>query len=412
MVYRGYYVSRHCSSLSLHLLGDLTCQTRWGQKPALLATRPDPVLQRETMLLLRKQPGDSSALPGWTTAANTAILKLMNKHSVTSEDVARLANVSQSAVSRTFSPGASVSKETRGRVLEAAKILGYRPNVIARAMISGRSRLIAVLVAYLDNQFYPVVLEQLSRALQERDYQVLLFMTDPGNQDQVVQKMLQYQVEGIVMASATLSSSLARECANTGTPVVMFNRYVPSSPTSSVTSDNIEGARQLAHFLVEGGHRRIAFIAGQEDSSTSRDREAGFYKGLAERGLTLFGRTVGGYNFEGAAAAARELMAARERPDAIFVANDHMAFSVMDVLRGELKLRIPEDISVVGYDDVPEASWGGYNLTTVTQPSTEMVEATVAILLDQVEQREVVRSAAVLPARLVVRGSARLPKAS
>jgi DNA-binding LacI/PurR family transcriptional regulator len=334
----------------------------------------------------------------------------MNKHSVTSGDVARLANVSQSAVSRTFSPGGSVSEETRARVLEAAKTLGYRPNVIARAMISGRSRLIAIMVAYLDNQFYPVVLEQMSRALQERGYQVLLFMTDTGNQDQVVQKMLQYQVEGIVMASATLSSSLARECADTGTPVVMFNRYVPSSPTSSVTSDNIEGARQLAHFLIAGGHRRIAFIAGQEDSSTSRDREAGFYTGLAERGMTLAGRAVGGYSFEGAAAAARALLSGRDRPDAVFVANDHMAFSVMDVVRGELRLRIPEDISIVGYDDVPEAGWTGYNLTTVSQPSAAMVDATVTILLDQVEQREVSRRAAVLPARLVVRGSARLPK--
>ncbi len=334
----------------------------------------------------------------------------MAKGSVTSGDVARRANVSQSAVSRAFSPGASVSDQTRKRVLDAAKELGYRPNAIARAMISGRSRLIAILVAYLDNQFYPVVLEQMSRALQDRGYQVLLFMTDPGNQDQVVQKMLQYQVEGIVMASATLSSSLARECASTGTPVVLFNRYVPSSPTSSVTSDNIEGARQLAHFLDAGGHRRIVFIAGHEDSSTSRDREAGFHKGLAECGRALFGRSVGGYSFDGAARAARELFGGRDRPDAVFVANDHMAFSVMDVLRGELKLRIPEDVSVVGYDDVPEAGWAGYNLTTVTQPSGPMVEAAVSILIEQVENRVVDKRAAVLPARLVVRGSARLPR--
>ncbi len=332
------------------------------------------------------------------------------KSSVTSGDVARLANVSQSAVSRTFSPGASVSEQTRQVVLDAAKELGYRPNALARAMISGRSRLIAILVAYLDNQFYPLVLEQMSRALQDRGYQVLLFMTDPGNQDQVVQKMLQYQVEGIVMASATLSSSLARECASTGTPVVMFNRYVPSSPTSSVTSDNIEGARLLAHFLVKGGHRKIAFVAGNEDSSTSRDREAGFHKGLAECGITLFRRAVGGYSFEGASAAARELFNVRERPDAVFVANDHMAFAVMDVLRSELGLRIPQDISLVAYDDVPEASWAGYNLTTVSQPCGPMVEATVSILIEQVENRVVEKRAAVLPARLVIRGSARLPK--
>ena len=333
----------------------------------------------------------------------------MAKDSVTSGDVARLAQVSQSAVSRTFSPGASVSEQTRLRVLSAAKQLGYRPNALARAMISGRSRLIAILVAYLDNQFYPLVLEQMSRALQERGYHVLLFMTDPGDQDGVVQKMLQYQVEGIVMASATLSSGLARECDRTGTPVVLFNRYVPSLPTSSVTSDNIEGGRLLAHFLAQGGHVRIAFITGHEDSSTSRDREAGFCKGLAECGMTLFGRIVGNYTFDGAAAAARQLFAQKRQPDAVFAANDHMAFSVMDVLRGEYRLRIPEDVSVVGYDDVPEASWGGYGLTTVAQPCLPMVEAAVSILLEQVERRAVHRRAAVLPARLVIRSSARLP---
>lgn len=331
----------------------------------------------------------------------------MGKATVTSNDVARLAKVSQSAVSRTFSDGGSVSVDMRARVLQAAAKLGYRPNVLARAVISGRSRLIAILVAYLDNHFYPLVLEQLCRAFQDQGYQVLLFMTDTGRQDKVVQTMLQYQVQGIVMASATMSSGLARECTRTGTPVVLFNRYVPSLPVSSVTSDNIEGGRQLAHFLADGGHRRIAFIAGQEDSSTSRDREAGFYKGLAERGLTVWHRAVGGYTVDGAAEATREIFAG-DPPDAIFAANDHMAFTVIDVLRGAFGLRVPEDISVVGYDDVPEAAWAGYNLTTVSQPATAMVDATVAIMLEQVTNNAVQRRAAVLPCALVVRGSARL----
>ncbi len=334
----------------------------------------------------------------------------MKRPKVTSGDVAKLAQVSQSAVSRSFSQDASVSADTRAKVLKAARKLGYRPNVIARAMISGRSRLIAVLVAYLDNQFYPIVIEQLSRALQERGFHVLLFMTDTGNQDSVVQQMMGYQVEGIVMASAELSSTLARECAQTGIPVVLFNRYAPSSPASSVTSDNIEGGRLLAHFLVEGGHKRIAFIAGSEDSSTNRDREAGFYRGLAESGHTVWARAVGHYSFEGAAEATRQLCASKIKPDAIFVANDHMAFSVMDVLRNELKLRIPNDISIVGYDDVPEASWGGYNLTTIKQPSSQMIDATISILMEQIERESVSRRAAVLPAELIIRQSARLPK--
>jgi DNA-binding LacI/PurR family transcriptional regulator len=333
-----------------------------------------------------------------------------NKVPVTSGDVAKLAKVSQSAVSRALTPGASVSDKTREKVLKAANALGYRPNALARAMISGRSRLIAMLVAYLDNQFYPIVLEQISRALQGEGYQVLLFMTDPGKQDEVVQKILQYQVDGIVMASATLSSTLARECANTGIPVVMFNRYVATSPASSVTSDNIEGGRLIGDFLVRGGHERIAFIAGAEDSSTNRDREAGFYQGLAQHGVTLFAHAVGGYSFEGAARAARSLMDLKRRPDAIFAANDQMAFSVIDVIRSEYGLKVPHDISIIGYDDVPQASWKGYDLTTVSQPYLQMVEQTVKILIEQIENKIVKKRAAVLPIKLIIRGSAKVPK--
>ena len=333
----------------------------------------------------------------------------MTKEAVTSEDVARRANVSQSAVSRTFTPGASVSKATKERVLKAARELGYRPNALARAMISGRSRLIAVLVAYLDNQFYPIVLEQLTRALQEQDFQVLLFMTDPGNQDQMVLKMLQYQVEGIVMASATMSSSLARECADTGIPVVLFNRYVPSSPASSVTSDNLEGGTVLGRLLVAAGHERIAFIAGAEDSSTNRDREAGFQRGLAESGRSIWRRASGDYSFKGAARAARQLFEGAQGPDAIFVANDHMAFSVMDVIRNEMGLGVPTDVSIVGYDDVPEAGWGGYRLTSVRQPSDRMIEETVGILMQQIEARKVQKENIVIPAEIAIRASARLP---
>ncbi|NRB29070.1 MAG: LacI family DNA-binding transcriptional regulator [Rhizobiaceae bacterium] len=340
----------------------------------------------------------------------------MAKPTVTSADVARAAHVSQSAVSRTFTRGASVSEDTRRKVLQAADELGYRPNALARSLISGKSGIIGVLVAYLDNQFYPVVIEKLSRSLQEKGYRVLLFMTDQGDQDAVVKDMLQYQVEGVVMASAHLSSKLAQQCANNGIPVVLFNRYIATSPANSVTSDNLEGGRLVANFLVDGGHERISFIAGFEDSSTNRDREAGFYKGLAERGVVCFSRGVGAYTQAGAAQAARDLFngesgeGSGERPDAVFVANDHMAFAVMDVLRTEFGLNIPEDVSVVGYDDVPQAVWKAYDLTTVEQPSGQMIDATVDILLDQIANPDATRKAAVIPARLVVRSSARIGK--
>ncbi|MEZ5535642.1 MAG: LacI family DNA-binding transcriptional regulator [Thiolinea sp.] len=331
----------------------------------------------------------------------------MAKTSVTSTDVAKLANVSQSAVSRTFTPGASVSEETRDKVLAAAQQLGYRPNKLARSLISGRSRIVGLVVAYLENHFYPLVIERLSRDLQSHGYHVLLFMTEPGKQDEVIQEILQYQIDGVVLASVTLSSHIAEECAALGVPVVLFNRYIPDAQASSVTSDNVAGGYQLARFFAEKGYQRIAYIAGHENSSTNQDREQGFTQGLAESGLKIYRREVGRYLFEEAAEAARRLLAAGDYPDAVFIANDHMAFAVMDVIRGEFGLRIPEDIAVAGYDNVPEAGWAAYDLTTVEQPVAEMVTAAVEILLEQMEHKVVQPVHRVSPARLVVRGSVR-----
>ncbi len=140
-----------------------------------------------------------------------------------------------------------------------------------------------------------------------------------------------------------------------------------------MTSDNHHGGRKLAEFLLAGGHQRIAHIAGWEGASTQQDREAGFLQGLAQGGASLYARAVGNFNFETARSAAREMFAGPDRPDAVFVANDHMAFAVMDVLRFELGLTVPQDVSVVGYDDVALSAWSSYDLTTVRQPSNRMV---------------------------------------
>lgn len=166
--------------------------------------------------------------------------------SVTSLDVARLAQVSQSAVSRTFTPGASVSEATRVKVEEAARKLGYRPNAIARTLITRRSRIIGVVMSYLENQFYPVVLEKLSQRLQRDGYHVLLFIADTRQTDAVLAEILQYQVDGMVMASTSMSSALALRCEEAGIPVVLFNRVSSGSGNaSSVTTDTLNQIREI-----------------------------------------------------------------------------------------------------------------------------------------------------------------------
>ena len=336
----------------------------------------------------------------------------MAQDKVTSVDVARLAGVSQSAVSRYFTPGSSVSKKTAEKVREAAKTLGYRPNILARSLITGRSRMIGLVVAYLENYFYPEALEKLSTALQAEGYHVLVFMASQtaGNIDDVLAEILDYQVDGIIMASAALSSELSTRCQAAGVPVVLFNRRQDDPSLTAIGSDNVAGARALADFLIAAGHERIAHIAGWEGASTQRDREAGFREGLAAAGRELYARELGNFEPETAREAARRMFDRPERPDAVFVANDHMAFFVMDVLRFELGLSVPDDVSVVGFDDVPPAAWPAYSLTTVRQRANRMVEETVSALLELIENPGADPKQIALEAPLIVRKSARKPE--
>jgi DNA-binding LacI/PurR family transcriptional regulator len=222
---------------------------------------------------------------------------------------------------------------------------------------------------------------------------------------------MQYRVDGIILASTSLSSELAEECETAGIPVVLFNRTTEKDVASSVTTKNFEGGRLLGEFLIAGGHRTFGYIAGLTNSSTNRDRLAGFREALGRHGIDEIEIRTGNYNRADAEAAARELLSLPRRPEAIFVANDHMAVAVMDVARYEFGLSIPADLSIVGYDDVGPARWPSYGITSVTQPIGGMVEATVDILMDQIASGEIEALHRVIAGELIVRTSARAPKA-
>lgn len=334
------------------------------------------------------------------------------KSSPTAQDVAQLAQVSQSAVSRTFTPGASVSEKTKSKVLAAAEKIGYRPNALARSLSTNQSKIIALVMSYLENQFYPLVIEHLSQELQKQGYHVLLFIGETNNfdADAVLLNILQYQVDGIIMASATLSPTLAKNCAKSGVPVVLFNRISEigksSSNTSSVTSNNYEGGAIAARTLIDRGYKKIAFMAGLENSSTSIERERGFQDELGKAGLTIYRRAIGNYDFNAAKKATHELLKKPGIPDAIFVANDHMAIAAMDVIRHELNMEIPKDIGIIGFDDIPQAAWDSYRLTTVAQPLKRMVDATVDLLIQQI-QTKIKSEQVVIPCDLIDRDTLR-----
>jgi DNA-binding LacI/PurR family transcriptional regulator len=336
--------------------------------------------------------------------------RLMATKKVTSLEVAKLAGVSQSAVSRVFTPGASASKKTNEKVLSAAAELGYRPNILARSLITGKSRIIGLVVSHLDNYFYPEALELLSNALQKKGYHVLVFMASKtsGNIDDVVDEILDYQVDAIILASIAMSSNLTNRCVAAGVPVMLFNRGQDDDRFSTVTSDNFLGGQKVARFLIAGGHKRIGYIAGWEGASTQHDREAGFIEELKQHGSSLYAREVGNFNQDEARQATRKMFSKKEIPDAVFVASDDMAFAVMDVIRFELGLKIPEQVSVVGYDDVPVASWPAYDLTTVRQPANRMVAETVSIILECIENPETKSLRIEIDGPLILRGSAKI----
>ena len=330
---------------------------------------------------------------------------------ITSLEVAKLAGVSQSAVSRVFTKGASASAVTVQKVKKAADKLGYRPNVLARAMITGKSHIIGLVVAYLDNQFYPEALERLSNALQAKGYHILIF-TAPNsidNIESVVRDLMDYQVDGIIAASVSMSSSLAALCTKAGIPVVLFNRGQPGSGLSAVTSANVKGGYRATQALIDAGHSRIAHIAGWNGSLTGTDRQQGFENAIANAQLLPFAIVDGMYDRDIAADAARRLMSSTTRPDAIFVGNDHMAFAVIDAIRF-LGFTIPNDVSIIGYDDVPLAAWAAYDLTTVRQPVNRMVEAAVTTLLNQIEGDETYLQTIEIEGPLIQRGSSRPAK--
>ncbi len=327
---------------------------------------------------------------------------------VTSFDVARLAGVSQSTVSRSFSFESRVSQKTREKVLAAAKQLGYKPDAIARSLSTQQSNIIGIVMADITSPFYPYVLAKFSSQLQDQGRQVLLFNAAPDQEvDDILPLVLQYRVDALIITSATISSAVADECAQSGSPVILFNRYVLGANASAVCCDNVEGGRMVANFLLDTGHKKLAYISGKQDTSTNIDRKKGFADRLRERGYINWWLEQGEYTYESGYEAAKRLLQQDDPPDAIFCANDIMALGAMDAARFEVEIRVPEELSIVGFDDIPPAAWPPYSLTTIRQPVNQMIEATFELLFERLENPELGPAFKLIPGLLIQRNSTR-----
>lgn len=306
------------------------------------------------------------------------------KSRVTSIDVAARAGVSQSAVSRAFTPGSSVSETTRRKVYQAARALNYVPNSIARSLITARSNIVAMVVGDMHNPFYNLVLDEFSRVLQEQGKHVLVFRVASGSEvDDALIQVLQYQVDGIIVTSAQVSSKMAVLCLERGIPVVMFNRYIEGLQTDNVCCDNFEGGQIAARALLSSGGTRFALIAGEPGASTNLDRVKGFLSALEDAGIRSDSVPTlrGNYTYEGGFDASLSLFASRDdAPDALFCTNDIMALGALDALRFRLGFNVPGDVMVVGFDDIPDADRECYRLTTVRQPLEQMITRTMRLM--------------------------------
>lgn len=329
--------------------------------------------------------------------------------SITSHDVARAAGVSQSVVSRAFQPNGKIAVKTREKVLEVARELGYTPNAFARTLVQQRTQIVGVLMARIDNHFYPKVLEDFTAQLWEAGRQVMYFGIDDGQDvNTVLQMALQYRVEAMVVASITLSSHMAEIFSEAGIPVVLFNRSLSTAHSKAdvyaVSCDNVHGGALAADAFLDAGHGRCAFIGGSLDTSTNQNRKTGFMDALRRRGAELSYAVEKEYSYAWGRSAARYLLTQDSPPDAIFCASDLIALGALDTARAELALRVPEDVAVIGFDDIEAAGWLGYQLTTVRQPIDLMLAETLVIITgNRKEKTEQVT----LPVTLIFRSTTR-----
>ncbi len=325
-----------------------------------------------------------------------------------STDVARLAGVSQSAVSRAFSDGAAIASATRAKVHAAAAELGYRPNALARSLITRRTNMVALMTGDMSNPHYARTINAFSLGCQARGLHVLLFsLTDGANVEEAVEEVLKYRIDGVILISAALSADVGDACAKVGVPVVLYNRYVRQPNVSSVRIENFEGGSRVADLLIDEGHERLGFIAGSRIDPTSGDREAGFTHRVAERGAEIIARVEGSFDFASGRSGFHAIWSGTTPPTAIFCASDLMALGAMDAARIDLALRIPDAVSIAGFDDLPEAAWPSYGLTTIRQPVEAMVEEALDLLMTRVESASAAPQTVLIPGELVIRTSTR-----
>ncbi|MCX7888939.1 MAG: LacI family transcriptional regulator [Rhodobacteraceae bacterium] len=306
---------------------------------------------------------------------------------VTLKDVAERAGVSRSAVSRTFTPGASVSARTRAKVEKAARELGYLPSALARGLTTGRTKLIGLVSDNFRNPAFLEIFDLFTRGLQDRGLRPLLVnLSDETDPTHSVRLLRQYSADAVIVASSTLGSAFVRRFTEAGLPTVQaFGRADDVPVVHNVGIDNVACGRLAATTLRERGYRRIGFLGGPAAASTTEDRWRGLSEEIARHpGLSATASFAAAYSFAAGRAGMQRLLEAGPLAEAYFCGDDVLAIGALSAVE-EAGLRVPEDIGILGVNDMEMAGWANIGLTTIRQPFAEIAASAielVAALLD------------------------------
>lgn len=323
---------------------------------------------------------------------------------VTSHDVARRAGVSQPTVSRALRGDVRVAEDTRRRVLEAAAELGYVASELGRSLSTQRTRQVAM-VADLDNPLYPALVGPLHDRFADQGLRMVL-LAERGDDRVAYERVLDRSVDGVVLTTTLLGSSVSKALQERGLPFVELNRLSGLEGVDGVTADNRTGGAEVARLLLSLGHRRIAGLFGTAATSSGRDREDGFRAALAEAGVTIPDRLIrrGWFTYQDGERGFADLMTGRWRPTAIFCINDMVAVGALNAAT-RAGLRVPDDVTVVGFDDLPIAAWPAFRLTTARVDLDEMARHAADILIDRIGGSDSPARTEQFPVEIVLRAT-------
>ncbi|TDD86844.1 LacI family transcriptional regulator [Actinomadura darangshiensis] len=328
---------------------------------------------------------------------------------ITSHDVARLAGVSQPTVSRALRGDKRVSEATRQRVVQAATALGYVPSEAGRSLSTRTTKRVGVMVTDLTNPFYPHLIGPLHDELERRGYRMMLF-AERSESAAADERLLDRSIDGVVLATATVDTALPGELSRRGMPFVFLNREAAGAGNDAAVVDNEAGGRVVAEELVRLGHRDIAIIAGPQSTTTGRDRELGFRYALAEAGIGLPAGRVrrGPFGFETGYGNLAALLSQRPAPTAVFCGNDVIAIGALNAAMRD-GVRVPDDLTLIGFDDLPMAGWESFDLSTVRYDLNAMATAAAGLLVERIEGADGLdgNRRLVFPPVLVLRGTHR-----